>query len=217
MFPDSRCAWTPVALSRDLPPATVVPAFIPEGSFALWRSQSGRLSVSADRCPHRGMRLSHGFVRGEALSCIYHGWSYGQSGQCLRIPAHPDLTPPEAIRVVTATACEQDGVIWVAARDPQMTPPALDGMEPLRTLTSTARQADLLRALGQTEPADGMVRTRLADTDTTLLFAPQASDQILIHVLVDATAGLAARIAVSRALEAVRRAAEQVHQKDAAA
>ena len=21
------------------------------------------------------MRLSHGFVRGEALSCIYHGWS----------------------------------------------------------------------------------------------------------------------------------------------
>ncbi|MGO7733734.1 Rieske 2Fe-2S domain-containing protein, partial [Rhizobium johnstonii] len=73
--------WTPVALSRDFPFGTVMPAWTSAGSIALWRSASVRISASADRCPHRGMRLSHGFVRGEALSCIYHGWIYGQASK----------------------------------------------------------------------------------------------------------------------------------------
>src|SRR6478609_5295137 len=98
MHSDTTGSWTPVALSADLPAGTVIPARISAGSIALWRSESGRLSPSADRCPHRGMSLSHGFVRGEALSCIYHGWSYAQGGNCIRIPAHPGLTPPETIR-----------------------------------------------------------------------------------------------------------------------
>ncbi|MGO7418409.1 Rieske 2Fe-2S domain-containing protein, partial [Rhizobium ruizarguesonis] len=49
-----------------------MPARTAAGSIALWSSASGRISASADRCPHRGMSLSHGFVRGETLSCIYH-------------------------------------------------------------------------------------------------------------------------------------------------
>ena len=92
-------SWTPVALSADIPPATVAPGLFGDHDLALWRSASGRIAAWFDRCPHRGMRLSHGFVRGEALSCIYHGWSYGASGGCRHIPAHPNLEPPEAIRV----------------------------------------------------------------------------------------------------------------------
>ena len=74
------------------------------------------------------MRLSHGFVRGEALSCIYHGWSYAQSGQCQRIPAHPDLEPPEAIRVPVHHATESGGVVWVALSATTAAPPALTGL-----------------------------------------------------------------------------------------
>lgn len=78
MSPEVTRPWTPIALSADLLPGTVIPARIGLRDLALWRSQSGRLAVWEDRCPHRGMRLSHGFVRGEALSCFCHGWSYGQ-------------------------------------------------------------------------------------------------------------------------------------------
>ena len=88
---DKTGSWMPVALSQDLPAGTVMPARMPAGSIALWRSHSGRVAASADRCPHRGMRLSHGFVRGEALSCIYHGWSYC-AGR--KLSAHPRPSRP---------------------------------------------------------------------------------------------------------------------------
>ncbi len=107
----SRFRLDPVALSADLPPASVLPARLASASLAVWRAQGGAVLAVADRCPHRGMRLSHGFVRGEALSCIYHGWRYGKSGRCLAIPAHPGLEPPEAIRVAIYRTEERDGII----------------------------------------------------------------------------------------------------------
>src|SRR6478736_3412502 len=132
---DTTGFWTPVALSADLPAGTVMPARTSAGSIALWRSESGHAAASADRCPHRGMRLSHGFVRGEALSCIYHGWSYGQDGRCLRIPAHPGLTPPATIRATTHAVEETGGIIWVAQGQPADQPPLFEGFRPLRSLT----------------------------------------------------------------------------------
>lgn len=205
-----------MALSADLPVATVIPAWTPNGSLALWRSQSGVLSASADRCPHRGMRLSHGFVRGEALSCIYHGWSYGQSGQCTRIPAHPDLVPPDAIRVAVSCVTEVDGVIWIATDESAPPPPSIDAA-PLRSLTTVADAAAISAASGGSIGRDGMLRMSLADTAVILLLAPQPQPGTLIHVLVDAAADQAAKIAVSRAVENLRRKAETIFAKGAAA
>ena len=106
--------WWPVGLSRDLGPGQVMAAMVPVADLAVWRAMSGRVAAWTDRCPHRGMRLSHGFVRGEALACLYHGWSYDGAGQCTRIPAHPDLVPPAAIRVAGFAVAEAAGMIWVA-------------------------------------------------------------------------------------------------------
>lgn len=205
-------SWVPVALSSDLPAGTVLPARIPVGALALWRSQSGRVAASADRCPHRGMSLSHGFVRGETLSCIYHGWSYGQAGNCLRIPAHPGLTPPEAIRTVTHPVTEADGVIWVAVGEPVATPPGLAGLAPLRSLTAFADIAAIETAAGATATAEGL----LDSGDTRLLLSSTRDSETLIHVLVAADAGPADRIAAARAAEALRRRAEDIQKKGAA-
>lgn len=205
-------SWVPVALSSDLPAGTVLPARIPVGALALWRSQSGRVAASADRCPHRGMSLSHGFVRGETLSCIYHGWSYGQAGNCLRIPAHPGLTPPEAIRTVTHPVTEADGVIWVAVGEPVATPPGLAGLAPLRSLTAFADIAAIETAAGATATAEGL----LDSGDTRLLLSSTRDSETLIHVLVAADAGRADRIAAALAAEALRRRAEDIQKKGAA-
>ena len=212
MHSDTAGSWVPVALSSDLPAATVIPAHIPAGSLALWRSQSGRVSASADRCPHRGMSLSHGFVRGEALSCIYHGWSYGPAGNCLRIPAHPGLTPPEAIRTVTHPVTEADGVVWVAVGEPAGEPPALAGRVPLRSLTAFADIAAIEAAAGTRANAGGFVETETA----SLLLSSTREGETLIHVLVAADAVPAARIAAARAAEGLRRTAEDLQKKGAA-
>jgi phenylpropionate dioxygenase-like ring-hydroxylating dioxygenase large terminal subunit len=206
-------SWIPVALSQDLPAATAMPAWTQAGSIALWRSQSGRVAASADRCPHRGMRLSHGFVRGEALSCIYHGWSYSQAGNCLRIPAHPDLTPPDTIRVVTQAVQEHGGVIWVAVGQPAAEPPSLDGLAPLRSLTAQAELATIEDAAGATTDSEGLDWKAPDAPAIRLLLVARDGDETLIHVLVPQGCSSSERIAASRAVEGLRRAAEALQQE----
>ncbi|MDK4734235.1 Rieske 2Fe-2S domain-containing protein [Rhizobium sp. CNPSo 3490] len=206
-------SWTPVALSADLPPATVIPAWTPAGSIALWRSQSGRASASSDRCPHRGMRLSHGFVRGEALSCIYHGWSYSPAGGCVRIPAHPDLVPPETIRVAVQQVEESDGIVWVAVGESAMPPPRLGDLVPVRSLTLNAEIATIETAAGGKANADGLIQ--LADCPWIRLLPAAQIERTLIHVLVEQGRSVIDRITASRIAEALRRRVE-TRQKDAA-
>ncbi|WP_037402715.1 Rieske 2Fe-2S domain-containing protein [Sinorhizobium fredii] len=216
MLSDKTGSWTPVALSADLPAGTVMPARTPAGPIALWRSQSGRAAASADRCPHRGMRLSHGFVRGEALSCIYHGWSYARAGNCLRIPAHPGLAPPETIRVETHEVEECGGVIWVAVGEPTAQPPRLEGVVPLRSLTAHASVAAIEAAAGATAGADGLAWRAQDAEHIQLLLVPQGDEETLIHVLLGDNSGPSQRIAASRAVESLRRIAEDLQTKGTA-
>ncbi|OQP83688.1 hypothetical protein BTR14_22010 [Rhizobium rhizosphaerae] len=205
---ESALVWTPVALSADLPVASVIPARLADAALAVWRAQDGTVSAVADRCPHRGMRLSHGFVRGEALSCIYHGWRYGKSGRCLAIPAHPALTPPETIRVATYRAAERDGIIWVTASQEAGAVPAHDGFLGLRSVTVAASPARLAASLGGT--LDGsVIDGTIGGVTARLLLAPSGEEGVLlVHLLIASGAADAGKIAASRALEGLRRQAE---------
>ncbi|MVA54868.1 Rieske (2Fe-2S) protein [Agrobacterium vitis] len=110
-------AWVPVALSSSIDPGTSAGAVVEGAEIVVWRDDKGAVHVWEDRCPHRGMRMSFGFVRGDHIACLYHGWSYDTAGQCTHIPAHPDLDVPKTIRVTTYAAEERDGVIWTALAD----------------------------------------------------------------------------------------------------
>ncbi|TIL82866.1 MAG: Rieske (2Fe-2S) protein [Mesorhizobium sp.] len=207
MPPYPTGSWMPVALSADLPAGTVIPAQSPAGPIALWRSSSGRAAAFADRCPHRGMRLSHGFVRGESLSCIYHGWSYAQAGNCLRIPAHPALAPPDTIRVATQPVEDGGGIMWISVGEPAAGPPRFEGLAPLRSMMVEADIA-ALEAVAGTKADGGLLGYTENARTVQLLLAPQGKARTLMHVLVDQGSSQAERIAASRAAEALRRAAE---------
>ncbi|EDQ34253.2 Rieske [2Fe-2S] domain protein [Hoeflea phototrophica DFL-43] len=213
-FPNPDCQWVPVALSNDVRPASVAPIRTVQGAAALWRSASGKLSACADRCPHRGMRLSHGFVRGEALSCIYHGWSYGLSGQCVRIPAHPDLTPPTAIKVETQTAAEVGGVIWVSRDAADTPPPHIAGYEPLRSITVMASPDQIRSSVDEAREEGLALGCMLGGIAARVLCVDQGDGATLVHILIGPDATLAERIAVSRSAEALRRAAEALADKE---
>ena len=103
----------PVGLANDLAPLQVMRSTVGQHDIAVWRSSSGVVSAWENRCPHRGMRLSYGFVRGESLACAYHGWHYNCSGECHYIPAHPELTPPKSIRPSIFSVMEHAGLLWV--------------------------------------------------------------------------------------------------------
>lgn len=109
--------WSPVALSSLLRKGGVFRTWLNGAELAVWRSAGGIVHAWDNRCPHRGMRLHHGFVRGEQLACLYHGWHYGPDGACAYIPAHPDLTPPASICVPVTACTEAGGFVWMGGED----------------------------------------------------------------------------------------------------
>ena len=198
-------------LSKDLPYCVVMPAVLGGVELAVWRSTTGRLSAWKDRCPHRGMRLSLGFVRGETLSCIYHGWVYGTDGACNRIPAHPELVPPAAIKAETYSCVEAAGVIWIGPTDANGTLPDLGGLHALRSMRFDCRFDAIAQALPGFDASDpgvlrGVIDLAGASVNLCLLLQNAGLERTIIHALCDAAGK---EVAVSRWLEGLRRRVEE--------
>ena len=173
----------------------------------MWRSAQGHLYANGDRCPHRGMRLSHGFVRGETLSCIYHGWRFGTDGACQKIPAHPTVEPPKTINCGPLPVAESNGVVWAAAAQPAQDPVNLEGYAALRSLVIAA-SADQIALAGHGKPAEQAIPVQLGGHEALLLTNSYGPLEVLVVVLVKDGLPASDRLAVSTACEALRRAAE---------
>lgn len=82
-----RRFWHAVCRSQDLPMGHAKPIRIMSEDYALYRGQSGEPRVVAYRCPHRGAPIHLGWVEDDAIRCVYHGWKFDNSGQCVHQPA----------------------------------------------------------------------------------------------------------------------------------
>ena len=82
-----RQFWLAVHRSEDLATGHARPIRIMSEDYTLYRGESGKAQVFAHRCPHRGALLHLGWVEGDALRCLYHGWKFDCSGQCVEMPA----------------------------------------------------------------------------------------------------------------------------------
>ena len=91
-----------------------------------WRDSRGAVSVMRDRCPHRGVALSVGDIRGDCLECPFHGFQFDTSGRCTLIPANgQNAEPPKAMHVSTFPAQEAHGFIYAWYGEPQIEYPPL--------------------------------------------------------------------------------------------
>src|SRR5213083_1868909 len=82
-----RQFWLAVHRTEDLAKGHAKPIRIMSEDYTLYRGESGRAQVFDYRCPHRGAPLHLGWVEGDALRCLYHGWKFDCGGQCLEMPA----------------------------------------------------------------------------------------------------------------------------------
>lgn len=139
----------PVASATDLAPHHVFQAIVLGQDLALWRDDAGRVNAWENRCPHRGVRLSIGVNRGDALMCRYHGWHWQSvTGACGHIPAHPDQPIPASLCVRHFSVAEHGGLVFVALEDGDTALPALPaapiGLRALPFALSADALADLL-------------------------------------------------------------------------
>jgi nitrite reductase/ring-hydroxylating ferredoxin subunit len=129
--------WFPVALSIDVPAHSPTGTYLHGEPIVLWRDPAGAVHAWADRCPHRGMQLSLGFLREGKLACPYHGWRYDADGRCIHIPAHPDVVPPRAMSVERLSASESQAIVWAATGEaPISAPTAVEQWRPIRSVTA---------------------------------------------------------------------------------
>lgn len=106
-----RFFWQPVYRSKDLPPAHAKPIRIMGEDFTLYRGEGGTPHVVAFRCAHRGTQLSAGWVEGDCIRCVYHGWKYDGSGQCVEQPAE-EKPFAQKIRIRNCPTEEYLGLIF---------------------------------------------------------------------------------------------------------
>ncbi|WP_276717429.1 Rieske (2Fe-2S) protein [Pseudooceanicola nitratireducens] len=202
-----EAGWFPAGLQNHVLPKTAGRIMIGDKDIALWRGEDGQIRAWENRCPHRGMRLSYGIVRGNTLTCLYHGWSYDGTGGCAGIPAHPDLTPPKTIRTKVYRAADSGGMIWVANPEEATEAPAIDGAwAPNRSIhvdVAPANIAALTEGIGaelQSKITDhaAILRVPNIEEDILVAFLDMKEHNAMIHTAVPAKATEAVAIAVSK-------------------
>jgi nitrite reductase/ring-hydroxylating ferredoxin subunit len=199
----SASPWIPVALSADIESGTSAGTLVNGEERVVWRDDKGEAHVWEDRCPHRGMRMSFGFVRGDHIACLYHGWRYDTGGQCRYIPAHPDLEVPKTIKVPTFAATERAGIIWMAPEgaDPSELSALPETAEAVRSLFLDMTPETALSAAVATLPEGYSVSATAAATvtlqgnGTTVLIAaqPRDTERAALHMTVTGEISTATR------------------------
>jgi len=114
--------WHVVALSDDLKKNQLLKVYLLGEQVLLWRSK-GQVLAWEDRCPHRGVPLSSGWIeqsgQGDTIVCPYHGLVFNNQGYCVHIPANPGVKAfPKNSCVRTFTVQERYGYIWIALGEP---------------------------------------------------------------------------------------------------
>jgi len=82
-----RRFWHPIHRAEELRAGQAKPIEIMSERFTLYRGKTGTPHVVDFRCPHRGTQLSAGWVEGDSIRCMYHGWLFNGAGQCTDQPA----------------------------------------------------------------------------------------------------------------------------------
>jgi vanillate O-demethylase monooxygenase subunit len=104
--------WYPVGVSGELGDQPVAACLL-DVDLVLFRAE-GRVVVALDRCPHRGVLLSRGWVEGGQLICPYHGLHFNAAGRCTAIPSQPDARIPNRLSLTVFPALERFGLIWTS-------------------------------------------------------------------------------------------------------
>jgi 5,5'-dehydrodivanillate O-demethylase oxygenase subunit len=111
-----RRYWHPVAASVELDDRPTKSLRILGEDLVLYKDRSGTLGLIDAICPHRRVDLSYGIPEEDGLRCMYHGWMFDETGQCIEQPfeetVHPDGRFKEKVRVKAYKVEELAGMVF---------------------------------------------------------------------------------------------------------
>ena len=150
-----RRYWIPALLSMELPEPDGPPVRVKllGEDLVAFRDTSGRIGLLSEFCPHRRASLWLGRNEEHGLRCVYHGWKFDVSGQCvdqMNEPGQFDFS--QKVRAQSYPVEEMGGLVWTYMGPPESKPPLPDFEwtrvpEEQRTLTKVVQECNWLQAL----------------------------------------------------------------------
>jgi phthalate 4,5-dioxygenase oxygenase subunit len=121
-----RRFWLPALVPSEVPEPDCPPLRLKllNEKLVAFRDSTGRVGIVAENCPHRGASLFFGRNEESGLRCVYHGWKFDASGQCIDMPNEPaESNFKEKIQARAYPTREWGGVIWVYMGPPEAESP----------------------------------------------------------------------------------------------
>src|SRR5207248_6766233 len=150
-----RQYWIPALMSRGLPSLDCPPVrtrLLGENLIA-FRTTSGTVGLVANACPHRGASLFFGRNEEDGLRCVYRGWKFDVTGQCVDMPSEPaESNFKTKIKAAAYPCVERGGAVWTYM-GPREVPPPLPQFE--ANMLPSARASRSMRECNYMQSLEG--------------------------------------------------------------
>jgi len=123
-----RHYWLPALKSSELKADGDPVRFLLLGEKLIgFRDSQGRVGVMDHRCPHRCASLFLGRNEEGGIRCVYHGWKYDVTGQCIdQANLPPGKMFGDKVKAKAYRTVERNGIVYVYMGDAAEVPPLPD-------------------------------------------------------------------------------------------
>ena len=109
-----------------------------------FRDTNGNVGLVDAFCPHRRAPLFYGRNEECGLRCVYHGWKFDSTGQCVDMPSEPaDSDFKDKVQIDAYPTREWGGVIWAYMGPREHMPATPPQMEWAWSRRAAARHQEL--------------------------------------------------------------------------
>jgi phthalate 4,5-dioxygenase len=108
-----RRYWLPACLSSEIPEPDGPPVRVKllGESLVAFRDTTGETGLVQEQCPHRGASLYFGRNEECGLRCVYHGWKFDRTGQCVDQRSER-RSFADRIAIDAYPTHESGGIVW---------------------------------------------------------------------------------------------------------
>ena len=111
-----RRFWLPAMITAEVPEPDTPPVrlrLLGEDLIG-FRATDGTVGILEPYCAHKLAHLFWGRNEEQGLRCVYHGWKYDPSGNCVDMPNEPaDSSFKAKVKINAYPTREAGGVIWI--------------------------------------------------------------------------------------------------------